>query len=213
MTKKHVVLGLDQSYEETGFAFGVDGKIVNAGSFKYHCNRNPITKINARKRLYNDVSRCIDKAYDNGYNSIDIYIEKVRNEGRTTFDFLKMAGAMESTIQHAVYDQFLVLSSRIKIRLYAVSTISWKSKIVGSVKKQNNDLKLDPSKYQTMMKCVELGYENYLFKPVDTKTRNGIIKIEQGQKYTYNDNIADAICICLYGFLPLEIQKREDLLQ
>lgn len=208
-----IVIALDQSYNETGYAIGKGSKILSAGSFPYHTDKSSIAKLNTLKMAKYDVTRAIDKCTGNGYNNVDVYYESVRLEGRSTFNFLKLAGAMEMAIKQAVYDCQTKNSDKFNINLFSIATISWKSAIVGNIKAANNDLKLDPSKFPTMQKVVELGYEKYLFKPVSKRTNNGIVKVEDGQKYTYNDNIADAICICLYGLLPPEQQKRKDMLE
>lgn len=207
-----IVIALDQSYTETGWAVGRSNKILNAGSFKYQEGKSTLIKLETLKKLYNALRMLIATCATKGYREIDIYLEQVRLEGRSTFDYLKQAGAMEMLIKHCVHTQQKTYSSKFKINLFSVATISWKSNIVGNTKGQINKYKFDPKKYPTMLKCVELGYEKYLIKPVSKQTRNGIIKVENGQKYSYNDNIADAICICMYGQLPIKQQKRNDLL-
>ena len=189
MSRK-LVIGIDQSYSDTGVAIMVDGELVEAFSIDFtECN----SKSAKRRAVASTVESVIEDWYDK-YTKTNIVVERIRlHSSNNKFDerFIQSSGALIATV--------VDVASAYDIKVYSVDTRAWKSKVVGTSSPQNNEYGINPKKYPTIKKIIELGYENLIsYEPTARQTK-GVVTKDDGTRVKYNDNIADAICIALYG--------------
>lgn len=197
-----IVIGIDQSYKDTGIAVSVDGCLKSVtdcytASLKSNTEKRRILRENLNK-IFEKMTR---KAKENDAELICI-IERIRlHSGKNSFisiDYIKSIGALNSLI--------VDLADAYGIPVYSVETRAWKAAVVGTTKSQSNPYGFDDKKWPTIVWCVAKGYKEYIIeRDVPKRRKKAVIeKKSKGSskvvRYTYNDNRADAICLSLYGF-------------
>ena len=195
-----LVIGIDQSYKNTGISICKNGELTNIRSIRLdRLGDNSRRRNRLAKVLYDLFSKV--SVWASGEDmEVCIIIERIRlqSQGFINIDYIKGIGALNAIIvdQAKLFD----------LSVYSVDTRAWKSAIVGSSKPQNNKLGIDPEKWPTIQFLKSLGYEEKLLVPVNKRKKKGVFEIN-GKRYTYNDDAADSACIALYGFLPQNKQK------
>lgn len=187
---KEAIIGIDQSYTDTGIAIAVRGEILAAISLPFANTDHDTKRRNLlRKRILDAITLC----HKHDYYPV-VYYEQVRiNKNQSTFKFVKRSGAMESVIIDLCYD--------CNITCRSVSTNSWKAKVLGTRDKIKNNKGIAPEKYVAYRHTHKLGLDKYTLEPCSNRTKRYVKKLDDGTKIKYNDNIGDAICIALYGCL------------
>lgn len=200
--KNKIVIGIDQSYKDTGISISYNCELKSAT----HCHTDNLPN-NTEKRieLKNKLTSVFDKAHSlkNKLNcSVQIIIERIRlqSDGFINIDYIKGIGALNAMIVDLAYQY--------NFSVYSVDTRAWKSAIVGTSKPQPNPYGIDPKKWPTIIWCIGFGFEKYIIDFNVGKKRKGIIH-KNLRAYTYNDNIADSIAISLYGFVDNPLLQAE----
>jgi hypothetical protein len=184
-----IVIGIDQSYGDTGVSICVDGVLKNLSHISYPSNAtNSEKRFLVRERLNDLFGRMKFKAKE-----VVVIIERIRlqSQGFVNIDYIKSIGALNATI----VDVALIHN----LKVYSVDTRCWKSNVIGTSKEEKNDYGFDPKKWPTIKYIIRLGYEDYIKFPVSKQKKKAVIE-RNGERFTYNDNIADSACIALYGF-------------
>lgn len=201
MSKKYnkIIIGLDQSYTNTGISIGADNKLIKVTS----TNKFKGLKTKTQKRNYiRDVLHKILQQNVGKAKRTYIYVERVRtfSQGKKGKDgnneqgyglkpgYIKATGALIATI--------VDVAAEYGVKVYSVDTRSWKSKIVGTSKNATDDKKLETAKF-----VKELGFD------VRKRDKDGNIKRNKKGEVVYDDDASDSACICLYGFLPMRMQN------
>lgn len=198
--KHKIVVGIDQSYQNTGISICKDGILTNIRSIHLSTlednsrKRNHLAKV--LYNLFSKVSQMSNMSLLEAY----IIIERIRlqSQGFINIDYIKSIGALNAVI----VDQ----AKQFNLSVYSVDTRAWKSAIVGTSKPQKNKYGIDPEKWPTIQFICKMGYEEKILVPVSKRKKKGVI-VKNGERYTYNDDAADSACIALYGFLPQNKQK------
>lgn len=181
------IIGIDQSYTRTGLAICVNGKIKKVVSinFKEH-NKYVKSKTMKRKKVADVLNKAIDSCLKKFKpEEINIICERIRTFTGTESlrpGVIKAQASLIATIVDTGYVK--------GIRTYSVDTRAWKSRVLGSSQPIFEPIEgvSNPQKFGSVRKAIELGFEEELKV---YSTRSG---------YTYNDDMADAICISLYPF-------------
>lgn len=200
---KKIVIGIDQSYKNTGISICVDGELTNIKSVHLKSLK---TNSDRRKHLSNKLHHLFNKVqYRAKYDSVEVWviIERIRlrSQGFLNIDYIKSIGALNALI--------VDVASEYDFPVYNVDTRAWKSAIVGTSKPQNNKYGIDPEKWPTIKYICSLGFEDKIRVPVESiRKKKGVIE-KDGIRFTYNDDAADSACIALYGFIPEKRQKLE----
>lgn len=182
---KEMVIGLDQSYTDTGLCIAVDGVPKYAESISFGDAKSKTDKRKAILKRLRAFYRRFEGKYD-----ISIVIEAVRlfsgSEPHISTAYIFSTCALIGSI--------VDLADELGISVYWVETRSWKKKVLGSSKPSGRKLKgvKDPKKVDSVLYAVSIGFKDVISYEVE-KGRN------KGQR-RYNDNIADAICIAIAGF-------------
>lgn len=203
--KHKIVIGIDQSYADTGISIAYNAKIKVISSFKLKGYKNNTERRKMLKnRLIQVFTSTRQKASELGNCEVVCIIERIRVQNSKFFspDYLKSMGALNALIVDLAYD--------FNIPVYSVDTRSWKSQVIGTSKPLNNNYGIAPEKWPTILYIKKLGWEKAILEEVSNKKKKGVIKEINGVKYTYNDNKADSACIALYGFIPKHLQKLEE---
>lgn len=197
---KKIVIGIDQSYKNTGISVSADGNIKNISNLRLDCFQNNSEK---RQRLKEKLDKVFEKYFllaDKYGAELIVIIERIRlrSEGFLNIDYIKSIGALNAIIIDCAY--------KYGIKVYSVDTRAWKSQIIGTSKPQNNPYEIDPKKWPTIKWIISKGYEDKIIRPVNNRKKKAVIQ-RKGKRFTYDDDAADSACISLYGFVPLNMQK------
>lgn len=178
---KTLVIGLDQSYTDTGIGIAIDGKLKWVGHCSFaNCNSKAEKRLLLLKRITQ-----LHKKYCSKY-SIVIVTEGIRlfsgQDSHISRTYLSSAYAMIGSLVDLAYT--------LQIPIYSIETRSWKKAILGSSKNSLEKMEgvKDPKKIASVKYILHLGFQ----KQLTYVTRNG--------KVRYNDNVADAGCIALSYF-------------
>lgn len=199
MNWRKACIGLDQSYSNFGIAIAIDNKIKLKTSYNFP---SKFTKTEKRLFIKRKLISIFKKLYiDYKINDIIIIFERIRTfseqkDKKQGFGikpvYMVETGKMLGTIIDTAYEN--------GINCYSVDTRAWKSQIVGSSKSVHGDTKLLTVRFVEKM----LGIDCKLYKN-DILQR--YIRGKNAGKVKYNDDMADAICIALYGFISESKQK------
>lgn len=195
---KKIVIGIDQSYKNTGISVASDKGLECISSINLIELQSNSEK---RSEVSSGVSEVIEH-YKPLAKELIIIIEKIRtfSQGFISTNYIKSIGALNACIVDTAF--------KYGVDVYSVDTRSWKSQIVGSSKPQENKFGISPEKWPTIKYIKKLGYGKELLVPASKSKKKGVVHVN-GKPYTINDDAADSACIALYGFLPKERQKLE----
>ena len=199
-TTNKIVIGIDQSYADSGIAVAYNGLLAYVTESKPKSNANNTEK---RKQLSEKLdaifNKAIGKAERFGSCEVICIIERIRLQsakpGEQHFlniNYIKGIGALNAVIVDT--------ANKYGIKVYSVDTRSWKSRVVGTSRPANNRYGFPSEKWPTIDWCIKKGYGKYIIEEVSPKKKKCVIE-ECGNRYTYNDNKADAIGIAMYGFV------------
>lgn len=192
-----ICIGVDQSYEDTGIAIVLDGKVKLVTDVKlkgYKNNRE-------RRRALGDILHSAIKTAKGKSKELGcpcrLVFERIRlrSAGVLSFDYIKSMGALCAVISDLCVDM--------DVPVYSADTRAWKTAVVGTAKPQDNTYGIDPKKWPTICWCNEHGYGRHIRDyEISPRKKKGVFQDMRGERYVYNDNKADAICIALYGCMP-----------
>lgn len=187
-----VVIGIDQSYANTGISVVADGKLRDVKSIqlsKYSSNTE------RRRALYNKLSGLINVVAQKADHVVCICERARLHGGPNSFiniDAIKALGALTATIVDCCAEH--------NIEVYSVDTRCWKSQVVGTSKPQSNEYGVPPEKWPTIHWLIGLGFERHILIPVTGKKTKGTF-VRNGQRYMYNNDAADSAGIAMFGVL------------
>lgn len=197
-----IVIGIDQSYKNTGVTVNINnGEKLKVRNIYTDCyENNSIKRSVVRKKLFNLIS-VIKIAYPKA--EVVCIIERIRlkSQGFLNINYIKGIGALNALIVDVMYNN--------GIETYSVDTRAWKSAIVGTSKPMENKYGLPPEKYPTILWNVKNGRKKNIINYDVGKKKKGVITNKKGERYMYDDDKSDSIAISFYGFLPVKKQKLE----
>lgn len=200
---REVVIGIDQSYQNTGISIVVDGRLKDVKSIRLDKYKNNSQKRGALhtklQRLMSDVTNKTD--------SVVCIVERARLHGGPTsfvnIDAIKAMGALTATIVD-VMDQY-------GVKVYSVDTRCWKSQVIGTSKPQSNNYGVPEEKWPTIRWCIRQGFEQKLLVDVSATRKQKGTFVRAGKKYQYNNDAADSAGIAMYWVLgdhnKLQLEK------
>lgn len=191
---KLLVIGLDQSYTDTGLCIAVNGVPKYAESISFGDAKS---KTGKRKAIIKRLEAVILR-YKDSYD-IEIVIEAIRlfsgSEPHISTSYILSTAALVGSI--------VDLADKYKIKVFWVETRSWKKHVLGSSKPSGRKLRgvKDSKKVDSVLYALSLGFRDTVSYRVERGKNKGQIR--------YNDNIADSICIAIAGYNK-KISKRLD---
>lgn len=194
MKYKKIVIGIDQSYKNTGISISADGKLKKVTSlFLEKCKCNSEKRMLLKKRLTEIVARLLPRA-----EKVVCIIERIRlrSQGFLNIDYIKSIGALNSVIVDIMH--------KYEIPVYSVDTRCWKAQIVGTSKPGNPDniWKMEPEKYPTF-EWLKNTYPDLLmsvFIDMTGSRKKKNVFEEDGKLWKINDDACDSAAISLFGF-------------
>ena len=184
-----VIIGIDQSYNNTGISIAADGKLIRVRSLfldKYKSNSE-------RRRVLAKTLNSLLKAVCPKTKEVICIIERIRlhSQGFLNMDYIKSIGAINSVIIDTCFEH--------NIPVYSVDTRCWKSQVVGTSKPMSNKYGVPEEKWPTIKWLIKQGWEESILIPIEGRKTKGTF-IRDGQKYMYNNDAADSAGIAMFGF-------------
>lgn len=183
---KKIVIGIDQSYQNTGISIAADGKLVKVTSCPLSSLQDNSEK---RKALSLYLIKVLAKVSQKSPRIL-VLCERIRtfSGGHLSTNYIKATGALIACIVDVCreYD----------IPVYSVATTAWKSAVVGTSKP---DADGNP-KMPTIKYICKLGFKDSIITPASSKQKKDVFEYNGG-RYKWNDDAADSAGIALYGFV------------
>lgn len=186
---KKVVIGIDQSYNNTGISIAADGKLKKVRSLNLDgC------KTNSDKR------RALAETLDGLLNSVAQKAEelvciieriRLRSQGFLNIDYIKSIGALNSIIVDKCHEH--------GVEVYSVDTRCWKAQVIGTSKGMPNKFGVPEEKWPTVNWLIRQGWEDSILIPIEGRKSKGTF-IRDGQKFMYNNDAADSAGIAMFWF-------------
>lgn len=192
MANKQIVIGIDQSYQNTGVTIVVDGKIKKIASIQLkQCKTNS----DKRKLLSTKLGSVFGRASSRCGNVVCI-VERARLHGGPTsfinIDAIKAIGALTATIVDA--------ASEYNIPVYSVDTRCWKSQVIGTSKGERNIFNVPEEKWPTIQWICGQGFEDSILIDITGSKRTKGTFERNGHKYIYNNDAADSAGIAMFWY-------------
>lgn len=191
ITKKYkkVVIGIDQSYNNTGISLAADGKLKKVRSLsldKYKSNSE-------RRRALAETLDGLLRAVCPKANGVVCIIERIRlrSQGFLNIDYIKSIGALNSIIVDKCQEH--------GVEVYSVDTRCWKANVIGTSKGMSNKFGVPEEKWPTVKWLIKQGWEDSILIPIEGRKTKGTF-VRKGQKYMYNNDAADSAGIAMFWF-------------
>lgn len=194
-----VVIGIDQSYYNTGISVAVDGHLKIVRSL--HLDKYK-TNSEKRRALANTLNGLLKSVTPKAKEVVCI-IERIRlrSQGFLSFDYIKSIGALNSVIVDKCHEY--------GISVYSVDTRCWKAQVVGTSKSMPNKYGVPEEKWPTVRWLLKQGWEDSILIPIDERKTKGTF-VRDGQKYMYNNDAADSAGIAMFGFVGDKNKLQEE---
>lgn len=185
-----VVIGIDQSYNNTGISIVADGNIMKVKSLHLDTYKSNSEK---RRALANTLDGLLKVVCPKAKETICI-IERIRlrSQGFLNIDYIKSIGALNSIIVDKCHEYC--------VPVYSVDTRCWKAQVVGTSKPMANKYGVPEEKWPTVKWLLNQGWENSILIKVEGRKTKGTF-VRDGQKYMYNNDAADSAAIAMFGFI------------
>ena len=187
---KKVVIGIDQSYKNTGISIAADGKLKKIKGIQLDKYKTNSEKRRALASTLDGLLRTVcPKAKE-----VVCIIERIRlqSKGFLNIDYIKSIGALNSIIVDACYSY--------NVPVYSVDTRCWKAQVVGTSKPKANKFGVPEEKWPTVNWVIQKGFRHDILIVVESKKTKGTF-VKGGQKYMYDNDAADSAAIAMFGFV------------
>lgn len=194
-----IVIGIDQSYQNTGISIACDGKLKKVTSIQLESYK---TNSEKRRALANKLDGLHRSVNPKGVEIVCI-IERIRlrSQGFLNINYIKSIGALNSII--------VDVCSQYEVPVYSVDTRCWKAQVVGTSKPESNKFGVPEEKWPTVHWLLRQGWENSLIVPISGRKTKGTF-VKNGKKYMYNNDAADSAGIAMFGFVGDKSKLEEE---
>lgn len=196
---KRVIVGIDQSYNNTGISIAADGKLIKVKSLQLDSYK---TNSDKRRALSDKLDGLLRAVYPKAKEVICI-IERIRlrSQGFLNIDYIKSIGALNSIIVDVCHDYC--------VPVYSVDTRCWKAQVIGTSKPMPNKFGVPDEKWPTVRWLLKQGWEDSILIKVNGRKTKGTF-IRDSQKYMYNNDAADSAGIAMFGFIGDKDKLQEE---
>lgn len=197
-----IVIGIDQSYKNTGISIVTDGKLADVKSIRLEKYKSNSEK---REVLRNRLDKLL-RITKQKANKVVCIVERARvHGGQTSFiniDAIKAMGALTAVIvdRCAIYD----------VAVFSVDTRCWKSQVIGTSKGQPNRFGVPEEKWPTVQWCIRQGFRKNILIKIDNPRKTKGTFIHKGIKYQYNDDAADSAGIAMFWVVGDHSKLKEE---
>ena len=185
-----VVIGIDQSYKNTGISIAADGELKKVRSLQLNDLKS---NSDRRRALKNTLDGLLSSVAPKGKEVVCI-IERIRlrSQGFLNIDYIKSIGALNSLIVDVCHEY--------NIPVYSVDTRCWKAQVIGTSKPLANKYGVPDEKWPTVKWVIGKGFRKDILIEITGRKTKGTF-VHKGKKYMYNDDAADSAGIAMFGFL------------
>jgi len=186
-----ICIGIDQSYKNTGWSICKDDKVIEYGNI-------PLKHIGNNSEKRNIVNSTVEQLIVKSLSEVNqmshkviVIVERIRlrSQGFLNINYIQSTAALIINI--------VDIAKKYNINVYSVDTRSWKSNIVGSSKGKKKQILITKGKNKGKYRTI-----------TDNKTDTmDYVKNNLGIDTKGDDDVADAICISKYAFLPKNKRK------
>lgn len=189
-TYHKVIIGIDQSYKNTGITIICDKKIKQVKSI----HLDQYADNSARRRVLSQKLDSLLRLVAEKSDEQVCIIERIRlqSQGFINIDYIKSIGALNATIVDCC--------SRHGIKVYSVDTRCWKAQVIGTSKPKPNKFGVPPEKWPTVKWVIDKGFEDSITIPIEGRKRVGTFE-RNGQRFMYNNDAADSAGIAMFGIV------------
>ena len=197
-----IVIGIDQSYKNTGISIVADGKLADVKSIRLEKYKSNSEK---REVLRNRLDKLLRVTKQKANKDVCI-VERARvHGGQTSFiniDAIKAMGALTAVIvdRCAIYG----------VAVFSVDTRCWKSQVIGTSKGQPNRFGVPEEKWPTVRWCIQQGFEEHILVEVHNPRKTKGTFTHNGAKYQYNDDAADSAGIAMFWVVGDHSKLKEE---
>ena len=187
---KTMIIGIDQSYQNTGISICCDGKIKLVTSIHLEKLKNNTEKRNMiRKKLRKLIELNKDKA-----EKVIVVVEQIRLRSRRfiSIDYIKSMGSLNAVI--------VDVCKTFDIEVYSVDTRCWKATVVGTSLGKKNRYGVPEEKYPTVAWCMKQGLKNSIIEEIKGRKKNGTFVGKDGKRYMFNNDACDSAAISMFYF-------------
>ena len=187
---KKVVVGIDQSYNNTGISIAADGKLKKVKSL----NLDGLETNSDKRRALAETLDGLLSVVGQKAEKVICIIERIRlrSQGFLNIDYIKSIGALNSVIVDKCHEY--------GVEVYSVDTRCWKAQVIGTSKGMSNKFGVPEEKWPTVRWLIKKGWEDSILIPISGKKSKGTF-IRDGQKFMYNNDAADSAGIAMFGFV------------
>lgn len=187
---KRVVIGVDQSYQNTGISIAGDGKLLKVRAIDLSKIK---TKREKREKISNTIENVI-KSVQPKAGEVVCIVEKIRlhSHAGMSVNYIKSIGALIAVISD--------MCGKYGIETYSVDTRCWKSQVIGTSKPEPNNYGVPPEKWPTIKWCIQHGFEKAITKEITGRKTKGTF-IRDDKRYMYDNDAADSAGIAMFGFV------------
>ena len=185
-----LVIGIDQSYNNTGVSVSADGKLLKVSHIELkYLKSNSIKRFYLQQELGKILKKIISKS-----KKVICVIERIRlqSKGFLNIDYIKSIGALNAVIVDTM--------SRYGIDVYSVDTRCWKAQVVGTSKPQNNNYGVPLEKWPTVHWVNQQGFKKSILRKVEGRKEKGTFTNKYG-KWEYDNDAADSAAISMFYFV------------
>lgn len=200
-------IGVDQSYKRTGISLSIDGRLMMVTSVDL--SHYP-EKRDCRVIVSSSVQKVVSKCFSKGVDNVLVLLERIRlfSKDFISQPYIMSMGAMNAAVADKVALSFPNELSEGRLEIMSVETRAWKSAVVGTIKKQENNFGVPPEKWPTVnyiltkypefrdsimhqSKRQKKSQKNFSFLSDDAQS---VVYME------YDDDACDSACISLFPF-------------
>lgn len=185
-----VIIGIDQSYSNTGICIIADKKKRKLRSLQLHKEKNN----SDRRRILREQLKSLLTAVCGTSKEVICIIERIRlhSQGFLNIDYIKAIGALNSII--------IDTCNEYGVKVFSVDTRCWKSQVIGTSKGAPNKYGVPEEKWPTVNWCIKQGWEADILDTVEGRKTKGTF-IKNDIKYMYNNDAADSAGLAMFGFI------------
>lgn len=194
-----VIIGIDQSYKNTGISIIADGKIKKVTSKDLTIYKTNTERRRALRKTLNGLLKSVTpKAL-----SVMCIIERIRlqSQGFLNINYIKSIGALNALIVDTMAEY--------SIPVYSVDTRCWKAQVVGTSKPMSNKYGVPEEKWPTVLWVSKQGFRDNIIKEVTSRKSKGTF-IEDGTKYMFDNDAADSCAIAMFGVVGDKNKLQEE---
>lgn len=194
-----IIIGIDQSYKNTGISIIADGKIKKITSKNLTIYESNTERRRALRKTLDGLLKSVTPKAE----SVICIIERIRlqSQGFLNINYIKSIGALNALIVDIMAEH--------NIPVYSVDTRCWKARVVGTSKPMPNKYGVPEEKWPTVHWVIKQGFEQSILKEITGRKSKGTF-MRDNTKYVYDNDAADSCAIAMFGVVGDKEKLQEE---